>query len=74
MLVIWLPIIMLDVYTLIDLFHRATSGWKVALWLAVIVSLPILGVILYWIFTPTKLARDVTAAEKRTAQRERTAL
>lgn len=70
-LMIWLPIIVLDVYTLVDLFHRATTGWKVALWLAVIVFLPIVGVILYWVFNPTKLARDVKEAEKRTPQHER---
>lgn len=72
-LLIWMPIIMLDIYTLYDLFHRATSGWKVALWLAAIVFLPILGVILYWVFTPTKLARDVDAARKLTPQYEKAA-
>jgi hypothetical protein len=72
LLIIWIPIIMLDIFTLKDLFQRATSGWKVALWLAAIVFLPILGVILYWVFTPTKLARDVDEALKRAPHYEKT--
>jgi type VI protein secretion system component VasK len=51
--VIWLPVIMLWMFALVDLFHRDDlSGWSVALWLLVIIFLPLLGVLCYFIFRP----------------------
>ncbi len=55
-LCIWLPVIMLWGYTLVDLFHRPNmEGWKTVLWLFFIIFVPIIGVIVYWVKRPMAL-------------------
>jgi len=50
---IFIPLIMMWVFALIDLFHRHDlHGWQVALWVALIVFVPIIGVLAYFIARP----------------------
>ena len=49
-----MPLIMMWVFTLRDLFHRRyMSGWVLALWLIFIIFFPVIGVIVYWITVPS---------------------
>ena len=52
MLAIWIPLILLWGFTLVDLFSSDHSGIAKALWAIGIIFLPIIGVILYFIFRP----------------------
>ncbi len=50
MLMIFVPLIMLWVFTLVDLFQRADlSGTAKALWAVAIVLLPLIGMLIYFI-------------------------
>ena len=63
LLLIWIPIIFLWGFALVDLFRRDDlSGWAIAGWLLLIIILPLLGVLFYFIFRPVT-AQDVEAAE-----------
>jgi hypothetical protein len=54
---IWIPLIMLWFYSMIDIFgRRDLSGWGKALWLLFIVIFPWIGVIAYLIFRPREEA------------------
>lgn len=48
LLAIWIPLILLWGFALVDLFHSAMSGIAKALWAIAIVLLPVLGLILYF--------------------------
>ncbi len=48
LLAIWVPLIMLWGFALVDLFRRDMSGVAKALWAIAIVLLPVLGIILYF--------------------------
>jgi uncharacterized membrane protein len=51
LMLIWIPIIFLWAFALVDLFRRDDlSGWGVAGWLIVIIILPLLGVLCYLLF------------------------
>ena len=59
LLLIWIPIIFLWAFALVDLFLRDDlSGWAVAGWLILIILLPLLGVLIYFIFSPV-IAQDI---------------
>jgi len=50
---IWVPLIMVWVFALLDVFTRRTlSGWAKAAWVLAIVILPLIGTLLYLIFRP----------------------
>jgi hypothetical protein len=51
-LAIWIPLIALWVFALTDLFRSHVSGIAKALWAIAIVFLPVVGVILYFVFRP----------------------
>ena len=52
-MLIFIPLIMLWIYTLADLFRRTDlKGWHTALWVLFIVLLPILGMLVYFIVRP----------------------
>ena len=53
-LLIWIPLVMLWGFALIDLFRTSMSGLSKALWALVIVLLPIIGIILYFTFRPVR--------------------
>lgn len=49
LLLIWIPVILLAVFTLADLSHRTDlSGIAVGLWSVAIVLLPIVGMLIYF--------------------------
>lgn len=52
-LVIWVPLILLWGFALVDLFASRHSGLAKALWAIAILFLPVLGVILYFALRPT---------------------
>lgn len=51
-LAIWIPLILLWGFALVDLFASSHSGIAKALWAIAIIFLPILGVILYFALRP----------------------
>lgn len=53
-LAIWIPLLLLWGFALVDLFHTDLSGLAKALWAIAIVFLPVIGLILYFILRPTR--------------------
>ncbi|MEN8041585.1 MAG: PLD nuclease N-terminal domain-containing protein [Actinomycetota bacterium] len=51
-LAIWIPLILLWGFTLVDLFASRLSGITKGLWAIAIIFLPIIGVILYFALRP----------------------
>jgi uncharacterized membrane protein len=63
LLLIWIPVAFMWGFALVDLFRRDDlSGWAIAGWLLVIIILPLLGVLFYFIFRPVT-KQDVESAE-----------
>jgi hypothetical protein len=63
-------VIVLAALTLIDLFKRGQGAWYLALWTLLIVLLPVIGALAYWIARrPT--AKDAEAAYLAQADRRR---
>lgn len=63
-LLVFIPLVMLWVFALVDLFQRTDlSGWAKALWAVAIVLFPLLGLLIYFITRPP------TAEEEAAAQR-----
>ena len=57
MLMIFVPLIMLWVFALVDLFQRADlSGTAKALWAVAIVLLPLIGMLIYFILRDSETA------------------
>lgn len=54
LLAIWIPLILLWGFALVDLFHSSYSGLAKGLWAVAIIFLPVLGVILYFALRPTR--------------------
>ncbi|HEY1178115.1 MAG TPA: SHOCT domain-containing protein [Phytomonospora sp.] len=53
LMLIWLPLIMLWSFALIDIFRRDDlKGWLKALWVVVVILLPFLGTLIYLIVRP----------------------
>jgi flagellar biosynthesis/type III secretory pathway M-ring protein FliF/YscJ len=70
LILIFLPLIYFWGFACVDLFTRKDlSGWSIALWLLVIIFLPVFGVLMYFIFRPVT-ARDVEAAEAYAEERD----
>lgn len=53
MLLIWIPLILLWAFALIDLFQTRLPGWAKALWAIVIVFLPLIGLVAYFAARPS---------------------
>jgi hypothetical protein len=50
-LLIWIPLIMIWTFALIDIFRRDDmKGWLKALWVVVIIFLPLFGTLIYLLF------------------------
>lgn len=51
-LIVWIPLILLWVYTLVELFRNREhfAGWQIALWLLFILILPLIGAASYLIY------------------------
>ncbi|GIG68485.1 SHOCT domain-containing protein [Phytomonospora endophytica] len=53
LLLIWLPLMMLWGFALVDIFRRDDlKGWLKALWVVVVILLPFLGTLIYLIVRP----------------------
>jgi len=52
LLAIWVPLILLWGFALIDLFRSEHSGIAKALWAVAIIFLPVIGLILYFVLRP----------------------
>jgi uncharacterized membrane protein len=61
-LLIWVPLIMLWIFALADIFQRDDlGGGSKALWVAVVILLPFLGTLIYLIARPAEGTRARTA-------------
>jgi uncharacterized membrane protein len=70
LMLIFIPLIMLWVFTLVDIFQRNDlSGWAKALWVILVLILPLLGMLIYFIVRPT-LPEDIAAQEEYQQMRE----
>ncbi len=49
---VFVPLILLWTFALVDLFMRHDIGWQKVLWLLLIVFIPILGPIIYLLVRP----------------------
>lgn len=51
MLLIWIPLIMIWAFAFFDIFRRDDmSGWLKALWIVVVIFLPLFGTLIYLLF------------------------
>ena len=70
LILIFLPLAYFWGFACVDLFTRKDlSGWMKALWLFVIIFMPILGVLIYFIFRPVT-AQDMEAAQAYAEERD----
>jgi hypothetical protein len=53
-LIIWVPLVLLWGFALVDLFRTHMSGLAKAMWALAIIFVPIAGVIAYFIARPTR--------------------
>jgi Phospholipase_D-nuclease N-terminal len=53
-LLIWVPLILLWGFALVDLFRTPMAGFAKALWALAIIFIPIAGVIVYFMVRPTR--------------------
>lgn len=61
-LAIWLPLVMLWGFSLLDLFHSHHTGIAKALWAIAIVLLPVLGMVLYFGTRPVRMNQYIATA------------
>lgn len=61
---VFVPLVLLWMFALLDLFVRRDLRWRKVVWLAVIVFLPLLGPIVYLLVRPddANVARDQESA------------
>ncbi len=53
LMLIWIPVVMLWIFTLMDIFRREDlSGWSMALWVLFVILLPLIGMLVYFIVRP----------------------
>ena len=49
---LWLIVVVLDIYAIIKIAQSSADAiWK-AIWIVVVIALPVLGLILWWFFGP----------------------
>ncbi|MEU6251031.1 SHOCT domain-containing protein [Glycomyces sp. NPDC047010] len=66
LLLIWLPLVMMWAFALLDIFRRDDlKGWLKALWIVVVILLPFFGTLVYLIVRPA----GATAAEREAIDR-----
>ena len=62
-LFIFIPLIMIWVFALVDLFGRADlGGGAKVLWLLLIIFLPLFGALIYFLTRPTPAEEEIRAA------------
>jgi hypothetical protein len=60
LLFVFIPLVLIWVFTLVDLFVRTDlRDWQIALRLFVIVLLPIIGVLIYYVARPDEEITDL---------------
>lgn len=70
LMLIFIPLIMVWVFTLVDIFRRNDlSGTATALWVIFVLFLPLLGMLIYFIARPT-LPEDIARQEEYRKARE----
>jgi hypothetical protein len=73
LLLIWIPLILVWIFALVDIFRRDDiSGGMKALWVVVVILLPFVGTLIYLLFRKpgaTKFERAVFEEADRTATR-----
>ncbi len=69
LILIFLPLTFLWVFTLVDIFMRDMAGWAKALWVIVVLILPLLGMLIYFIVRPVT-KEDVAVQEEYQRARE----
>ncbi len=53
LLFVFIPLVMFWIFTLFDLFNRTDlRGWQIAMWLLVIILLPLIGILIYFLVRP----------------------
>lgn len=59
LLLIFIPLALLWAFALLDLIRRNDlTGWKTALWLLLVIILPFVGALIYFIFRPKDVGRQ----------------
>jgi hypothetical protein len=57
MTVLWIfvfaVLVVLAITTVVDIAQRSYSGWTKAGWIALVVILPLVGSLVYWVVRPT---------------------
>ena len=62
-LLVFIPLVMLWVFALVDLFQRNDlSGWAKALWAIAIVLFPLIGLLVYFIARPPSAEEEAATA------------
>ncbi len=69
LILIFLPLTFLWVFTLVDIFMRDMAGWAKALWVIVVLILPLFGMLVYFIVRPVT-KEDVAVQEEYERARE----
>ncbi len=50
-LIVWLPLVLLWIFTLIDLFrNKDITGLAKGLWALLVIWVPVIGALIYWLF------------------------
>ena len=57
-LFVFVPLLMLWGFALVDLFMRRDIGWSKVVWLLVIIFIPILGPLIYLLVHPQPIAYE----------------
>ena len=70
-LFIIIPLMVIWLFTIVDLFRRANlGGLGKSLWLLAILLLPVLGTVLYYVFRPLQVPRSRRPTERSSSALE----
>lgn len=67
-------VILIAIFTLVDVFRRVNGGWAMAGWVALVVIVPIVGSLIYWFArpaSPDELEQTFLAEQDRRYQAAR---
>jgi len=70
LILIFVPLIFLWAFCLVDIFQRDDlKGWETALWVLVVILIPLIGMLFYFIFRPVT-AKDVEMKKEYEEQQD----
>lgn len=49
---LWLIVAVLDIYAIIKIAQSSAEPIRKAMWIVIVIALPVLGLILWWLFGP----------------------